>query len=184
MDEQWRDEDQVVQFENQTVYDKRALGMLNYLAGKSVQRSRSRRTRAFCYALGVLGLVGGVVVFALLPGKRALGTLGLLYGILLLLVGIFWERFQVWSSQRQLVSGVKTCTYTFTDDMISCKTESDTTYYAYRRVYAVTESAEWFGVFFDVNHGIVIDKKGFTQGDPVSFKAFLGQHTRLPIQEF
>lgn len=149
-----------------------------------MQKDRYRRNRMFCYILGILGLAGGVAIFAIVPEKQALGAIALIYGLMLLLVGIYWNRFQVWSSQRQLVNGVKTCTYTFSDDMISCETESDVTHYAYNRVYAVAETETWFGLFFDLSHGVVIDKKGFTKGDPVSFKAFIGRRTKLPIQEF
>ena len=47
----------------------------------------------------------------------------------------------------------------------------------------MVSDSEWYAIFFDMDHGIVLDKTGFTTGDAMSFKAFIGQHTLLPIQD-
>ena len=110
-------------------------------------------------------------------------SLLLLYGVLLLLVAVSWKSFQLRSSQRQLQRGMRECTYEFDDDEIICNTEAGVTRYSYEQTYAVVSDKDWYAIFFDISHGIVIRKTGFTVGDPVSFKAFIGQHTQLPIQE-
>ena len=43
--------------------------------------------------------------------------------------------------------------------------------------------ADWYAIFFDESHGVMLDKKGFIEGDAMSFKSFIGQRTMLPIQE-
>jgi hypothetical protein len=166
---------------NVTQYDTRALTALNDLAERSVRKESSQRTRRMALLMGLLGLVLGAVVY---PMQSTVGSLLLLYGVLLLLLVMNWKSFQLRSSRRQLQHGVKTCTYTFTDEEIICETEAATLRYAYDQTFAVVANQDWYALFFDTAHGVVLDKSGFTQGDPLMFKSFIGQHTMLPIQEF
>ena len=168
-------------FVNHTTYDVRALVALNNLAEASVRKDKSRRTKMLCWLLGVVGLVAGAYCY---PHQSLVGSLLLLYGVILLLVAISWKSFQLRSSQRQLQRGMRECTYEFDEDEIICNTEAGIQRYAYEQTYAVVTNADWYAIFFDLSHGIIIDKNGFTVGDAMSFKAFIGQHTQLPIQEF
>ena len=68
-------------FVNQTTYDRRALTALNDLAEKSVRKEKSRITRLLCFVLGLIGLVAGAYVY---PKQSMVGSLLLLYGVLLL----------------------------------------------------------------------------------------------------
>ncbi len=146
-------------FVNHTTYDMQALSALNRLAEATVRKEKSRRTRALCWLLGVVGLVAGAYCY---PHQSLVGSLLLLY---------------------ELQRGMRECTYEFDDDEIICNTEAGVTRYSYEQTYAVVSDKDWYAIFFDISHGIVIRKTGFTVGDPVSFKAFIGQHTQLPIQE-
>lgn len=166
---------------NKTTYDRKALAALNRLAELSVRKEKSRRTRALCWLLGVIGLVAGAYCY---PHQSLVGSLLLLYGVLLLLVGINWKSFQLRSSQRQLQKGVQTCTYEFDEEELICTTEAGVSRYPYDQTYAVVCDQDWYAIFFDTSHGVILDKNGFTEGDAQSFMAFIGQHTQLPIQEF
>lgn len=168
-------------FVNKTVYDRRALMALNDLAEKSVRKEKSRITRLLCYVLGLVGLVAGAFLHEASP---MISNLLLLYGVLLLLMGFSWKSFQLRSSQRQLQRGMKECTYEFDDDEIICTTEAGEQRYAYEQVFALVSDKDWYVLFFDAGHGVIIDRKGFIAGDGLSFKSFIGQHTQLPIQEF
>ena len=55
--------------------------------------------------------------------------------------------------------------------------------YSYEQVEAVVASKDYYAIFFDRNNGIIIDRKGFTEGDDMFFKSFIGQHTQLPVQD-
>lgn len=167
-------------FVNQTTYDIPALSALNRLAEATVRKEKSRRTKALCWLFGVIGLVAGAYCY---PHQSLVGSLLLLYGVLLILVALSWKSFQLRSSQRQLQRGMRECTYCFDDDEILCHTEAGVTRYTYDQTYAVVADKDWYAIFFDTSHGIILRKEGFTVGDPVSFKAFVGQHTQLPIQE-
>jgi hypothetical protein len=169
------------EYVNVTQYDTRALTALNDLAQRSVRKESSQRTRRLAFLMGLVGLVLGAVVY---PMQSMVGSLLLLYGVLLLLLVMNWKSFQLRSSRRQLQHGVKTCTYTFTGQEIICETEAATLRYAYDQAFAVVADRDWYAIFFDAAHGVILDKNGFTQGDPLLFKSFLGQHTMLPIQEF
>ena len=72
-------------FVNHTTYDIKALTALNNLAESSVRKDKSRRTKMMCWLLGVVGLVAGAYCY---PHQSLVGSLLLLYGVLLLLVAI------------------------------------------------------------------------------------------------
>ena len=86
-------------FVNHTTYDLKALGAMNRLAELSVRREKSRRTKGICGVLGLIGLVGGVYCY---PHQNLVGSLMMLYGVILLILLISWKNFQLRSSQRQL----------------------------------------------------------------------------------
>ncbi len=166
-------------FVNQTAYDSRALAALNLMAEATVRKEKSRRNRMLCFILGVFGLAAGTFLY---PQQNLIGSLLLLYGVLLLLVGISWKRFQLRSSQRQLQRGAQSVVYEFDDEEIVCHLQTGTIQrYTYDQIDAVASNDSWYAVFFDQDHGIILDKNGFTQGDALSFRAFIGQHTMLPI---
>lgn len=168
-------------FVNETTYDRAALTALNDLAEKSVRKEKSRRTRYLCTILGLAGLVAGVFCYKY---QTMVGSLLLLYGVLLLVLALNWKSFQLRSSQRQLQQGVRVCTYEFDDDEIICNTGAGVNRYSYEQIYAVAADAKWYAIFFDMNNGIIIDRNGFTEGDDMFFKGFIGQHAQLPIQDF
>ena len=147
-------------FVNHTTYDIKALSALNRLAEASVRKEKSRRTKSLCWLLGVVGLVGGAYCY---PHQNLVGSLLLLYGVILLLVAISWKNFQLRSSQRQLPRGMRECTYEFDEEEIICNTEAGITRYSYEQAFAVVSDQNWYVIFFDMSHGIILDKAGFTQ---------------------
>ena len=164
-------------FVNHTTYDLKALGAMNRLAELSVRREKSRRTKGICGVLGLIGLVGGVYCY---PHQNLVGSLMMLYGVILLILLISWKNFQLRSSQRQLPQGMKECTYEFDEEEIICTTAAGEQRYSYEQVFAVVSDMAWYVIFFDASHGIILDKNGFSVGDARDFKAFIGQHTPLP----
>ena len=129
-------------FVNHTTYDLNALRALNDIAEATVRKEKSRRTKFFGLILGVFGLVAGAMLY---PKQNLIGSLLLLYGVVLLIMVLRWKSFQLRTS--------------------------------------VVSSADWYAIFFDESHGVMLDKKGFIEGDAMSFKSFIGQRTMLPIQE-
>lgn len=168
-------------FVNHTTYDLKALGAMNRLAELSVRREKSHRTKGVCGVLGLVGLVGGVYLY---PHQNLVGSLLMLYGVILLVLLMSWKNFQLRSSQRQLPRNMRECTYEFDEEEIICTTEAGEQRYPYEQVFAVVADLEWYVIFFDASHGIILSKSGFTTGDPKDFKAFIGQRTQLPIQEY
>ena len=86
--------------------------------------------------------------------------------------------------ERRLPQGMKECTYEFDEEEIICTTAAGEQRYSYEQVFAVVSDMAWYVIFFDASHGIILDKNGFSVGDARDFKAFIGQHTQLPIQEY
>ena len=168
-------------FVNHTSYDTRALSALNLMAEATVRKEKSQKTRMLCLILGAFGLVAGYFCY---QNNTLVGSLLVLYGFILLFVGVTWKKFQLKSSQRQLQRGAQSVVYEFDDEEIVCRLSSGIIQrYTYDQIEAVVSNDEWYAVFFDMDHGIVLDKTGFTEGDAASFKAFIGQHTMLPIQD-
>ena len=167
-------------FVNKTNYDLAALKALNDLAEKTVRKEKSKRTRTLCYVIGAVCLVGGMLVYNM---QNTIGSLLLIYGVLLLWVGFSWKNWQLRSTQRQLKRGMSVCTYEFDDEEIICNTEAVVNRYSYEQVEAVVASKDFYAIFFDMNNGIIIDRKGFIEGDDMFFKTFIGQHTKIPVQD-
>ena len=168
-------------FVNETSYDSRALSALNLMAEATVRKEKSNRTRMLCFILGIFGLVAGGILY---PRQNLIGSLLLLYGVLLLLVGISWKRYQLRSSQRQLQRGAQLVRCEFDEEEIICNLQSGLIQrYTYNQIEAVVSNDAWYAIFFDMDHGFVLDKNGFVRGDPASFRSFIGQHTLLPIQD-
>lgn len=170
--------DQVI-YSNRTLYDDRALAAMNFLAERTVQKNRTVRARILCFVLGVIGLIAGVLVH---PHQKVIGEGLMLYGVILLIVGVSWHTFRLNSSRRQLPQGTRFCTTEFMEEGMTCTTEKGTTVYIYDQVFAIVEDSTWYVIFFDAGHGIILDKAGFTAGEPMMFKSFIGMHTQLPIQ--
>ena len=165
-------------FVNHTTYDLNALRALNDIAEATVRKEKSRRTKFFGLILGVFGLVAGAMKLA-----NLIGSLLLLYGVVLLIMVLRWKSFQLRTSQQQLQKGMRECTYEFDEEEMICNTEAGVTRHPYEQMFAVVSSADWYAIFFDESHGVMLDKKGFIEGDAMSFKSFIGQRTMLPIQE-
>ena len=157
-------------FVNHTTYDLNALRALNDIAEATVRKEKSRRTKFFGLILGVFGLVAGAMLY---PKQNLIGSLLLLR----------WKSFQLRTSQQQLQKGMRECTYEFDEEEMICNTEAGVTRHPYEQMFAVVSSADWYAIFFDESHGVMLDKKGFIEGDAMSFKSFIGQRTMLPIQE-
>lgn len=167
-------------FVNHTTYDLNALRALNDIAEATVRKEKSRRTKFFGLILGVFGLVAGAMLY---PKQNLIGSLLLLYGVVLLIMVLRWKSFQLRTSQQQLQKGMRECNYEFDEEEMICSTGAGVTHYPYEQMFAVVSSADWYAIFFDESHGVMLDKKGFIEGDAMSFKSFIGQRTMLPIQE-
>ena len=151
------------------------------MAEATVRKEKSQKTRMLCLILGAFGLIAGFFCY---KNNSLIGSLLVLYGVILLYVGVTWKRFQLRSSKRQLQRGSDSVVYEFDDEEIVCRLSSGIIQrYTYDQIDAVISNDEWYAIFFDMDHGIVMDRNGFTTGDAMSFRAFIGQHTMLPIQD-
>ena len=168
-------------FVNHTTYDIKALSALNRLAEASVRKEKSRRTKSLCWLLGVVGLVGGAYCY---PHQNLVGSLLLLYGVILLLVAISWKNFQLRSSQRQLPRGMRECTYEFDEEEIICNTEAGITRYSYEQAFAVVSDQNWYVIFLRHEPRYHSGQGRLHHRRRNVLQAFIGQHTQLPIQEF
>ena len=164
-------------FVNHTTYDLKALGAMNRLAELSVRREKSRRTKGICGVLGLIGLVGGVYCY---PHQNLVGSLMMLYGVILLILLISWKNFQLRSSQRQLPQGMKECTYEFDEEEIICTTAAGEQRYSYEQVFAVVSDMAWYVIFFDASHGIILTRTASLWGTPGTLRPSSGSTPSCP----
>ena len=168
-------------FVNHTTYDIKALSALNRLAEASVRKEKSRRTKSLCWLLGVVGLVGGAYCY---PHQNLVGSLLLLYGVILLLVAISWKNFQLRSSQRQLPRGRRECTYEFDEEEIICDTEAGITRYSYEQAFRRGIRPELVRHLFRHEPRHHSGQGRLHHRGRNVLQSPIGQHTQLPIQEF
>jgi len=166
---------------NTTNYDQKALSAMNRLASATVQKKKTMTTRSFCIGLGILGLAAGIFVYLRLPEKKTIGNLCLLYGILLMAVGLNWNRFQAWTSGKMMSPGIAKCTYSFEEDAVTVTNDAGESRYAYSRFDAAAEDDDWFMLFMDSKHGMIIDKSGFTAGSDEDLRTLIQETMKLPL---
>ena len=172
-----------MEFTNVTHYNKKSLNALNRLAGQTIERGKKLFYRTLCTILGVLGLAVGFYLQSIAHTNGALTSFSFLYGIILLFVGIFWYPFQNYTSKRMLLQELKQYHFQFDETGFSCETQLANTHYLYHNLYAISENDHWFALFLDKKHGIIIDKSGFSSGDPSAFGSFIEEKTGLTIQK-
>lgn len=166
---------------NKTTYDKPTLSALNRLTCQTIQKTKTRITRAVCLVLGIVGIVGGIL---LNQGdyNPTVSALVMLYGVILLAASLFWSHFQTWTSSRMMAQGMKHCTFTFQDDALVADNDTATSRYAYHRFTAMAEDDHWFVLYLDPKHGIILSKTGFTSGDAAQARQLLETQTGLTFQ--
>ena len=168
-------------FVNHTTYDLKALGAMNRLAELSVRREKSRRTKGICGVLGLIGLVGGVYCY---PHQNHGGQPDDAVRRDPADSAHLLEELPAALLPAAAAPGDEGCTYEFDEEEIICTTAAGEQRYSYEQVFAVVSDMAWYVIFFDASHGIILDKNGFSVGGRPDFKAFIGQHTQLPIQEY
>lgn len=166
---------------NKTDYNQRALSAMNRLACATVLKKKSMTTRSFCYVLGIVGLATGIFVYLRIPDKQTIGTICLLYGIILMAVGFKWNRFQAWTSGKMLSPNTVQYTYSFDEDALTVISDAGTSRFAYSRFESAAEDDEWFMLFLDNKHGVIVDKNGFSAGSAEELRTLIQQTMKLPI---
>ena len=105
----------------------------------------------------MVSIVVCLTILAVALVANLVGSLMMLYGVILLILLISWKNFQLRSSQRQLPQGMKECTYEFDEEEIICTTAAGEQRYSYEQVFAVVSDMAWYVIFFDASHGIILD---------------------------
>lgn len=172
-----------MEFINDTNYNKKSLNALNRLAGQTIDPGKKRIYRIVCVVIGALALADGFYLQAVKQMEGIVPSLVVVYGLLLLFLGLFWYQFQYYTSKRMMTRGMQTCHYHFEEDGFSSKTQLTDTSYYYHNLFAISENDNFYALFLDSKHGIIIDKSGFTKGDSHSFASFLEEKSGLTIKK-
>ncbi len=166
-------------FINNTTYNKQSLNALNQLANKTVDPMKKIGQRLLCIVVGAASLYYGYHLQNTTEESSLFATAALLYGTLFLLIGVFWVRFQNYTSMRMLTKGVKDCRYDFSDAGFASEHAIAQSNFQYRNIYAISQNELYIALFLDNKHGIIIDKNGFLEGTSDDFIEFLEEKTEL-----
>lgn len=168
-------------FINNTVYNKRSLSALNRLANKTIDPAKKLGQRILCTVMGIAGLAYGYYLQTTTQDSNMMATVALMYGVIFLLIGIFWNAFQNYTSMRMLSKDIKDCHFEFDETNFSCEHALANTNYHYGKICAISQNDDFIALFLDNKHGIVIDKLGFTEGNTEDFITFVEDKTKLTM---
>lgn len=167
---------------NQTTYDKPTLTALNRLTCQTIQKTKTQATRGICLILGIAGIAVGILLGRKPDFSPTVASLVMLYGLILFAASLFWSRFQTWTSGRMMSEGMKHCTFTFQEDALVADNEAASSRYAYHHFTALAEDDQWFVLYLDPKHGIILNKNGFTAGTAKQAHELLEKSTGLTFQ--
>lgn len=86
------------------------------------------------------------------------------------------------SSQQTVAAGQNVNVSHFREDGFTEGTQNRPIAYNYDALCEITENKEYFVLFLDKTHSIILDKSGFSEGDPEAFASFLEEKNRTSHQ--
>ena len=98
----------------------------------------------------------------------------LIVGLLGTAEGIFLQRIAAWNSRRFLVKGRIDHVFIFSETELTVEIPGlERSVYPYSAFLAAYERNGYFTLLIDKRHAFIIDKSGFSSGDPEQFRSFL-----------
>ena len=177
-----------VQTSNTTIEDYAAYwyGFRWKRPGKRPQKQVSRRTQTL---LNWAMLLGGALIFALsLRYKEYNTTYATVFGLLCAILGLFavirgvpeypyWVQ-RAWKNDQKRG---EVFTYRFTQESFEVHAKTNDHRYDYALLRQLWEDEGRFYIFLDQPMPFMLNKTGFTQGDPAAFSVFLQERTGKPV---
>ena len=168
-------------FRIEQTYDLKATTALNVAVRKTTRRWYSY-------------LRGGV--WLLLAIDAAALAVSLIYGAfslredwfflvsiaMMILFLAFDDTLNGYVSLHNLLPGTAHSVTVFAEDGYTAATDSIETKYRYEDIVSLCERGDYYFFFLGSKHGVIFDKRCFTQGDPDTFRAFIEGKTGLQFK--
>ena len=164
----------------QTTVDRRAMTALAKMTRKTVRRGRNGPVRLMAWFVVVLEAY--LTFIYIRAGLEGWGINLLLGGIMLgCLLSEDWVNGTI--GLKKLSPGELEVNTAFQEDSFYvCRSRDGERWWPYSEIMTVVESGDYFALLLDRKHGQILDKRGFTWGDPEEFRALIRKKTGLNIQ--
>ena len=173
-----------MQYSFETVYDQKALTVMARCLRKTLRRVRSRRSHLFGWIVAALALLlsftsgdGGFTVTA-----KAVFTW--LVAAVIVLTLLFEDRINGYFAKKRLLKGTERAVALFdsgNEESFSSETSVGRSEFAYGKILAVAETAEYFVFVFSENHAQIYAKSNLTGGTAEEFRRFIEERTNRPV---
>ena len=154
-------------------YTIQDLVVLCRITAKRYRRGRTAVHRTIYVLAGLVLLATGALLLleATLQkgGSLLLGAVLLAAGLLYLGLGIFYHRLTAWRSSRMQIKDVGEITVTLDDAGVREQSKKGEGFYPYSSFIGCFHSREWYLLFLDKKHAVILPEAAMTVGDPAAF---------------
>ncbi len=164
-----------MKFAVETKLGAEELNAYHRITGKSVLWFKLTLIQVSLLVVGTVAVIAGMaslaeVGFAIMP------IVCVAAGIVMLVLDMNYYRYLTWKTGLRLGYGMEQ-QFFFEDDRLVAQTKVERVLHNYSDFKAVVEAQDYYALFLNKHFGYLLPKKGFFQGDPAEFSAFLEAKT-------
>ena len=104
-------------------------------------------------------------------------------GLLLLALGLFWDRLTAWGSRRRNLQNLGHISVCLNEDTVVVETKKGTEVRPYSAFTEACAYKEYWLLFLDKRHAEILPQTVMTVGNPDAFPAFWAEKTGMPIKK-
>jgi len=171
-----------MRFVIRTTYDRKALTVMARTLRKTLRRKGSRRSTVFGTLVVILA---AVLLIAKLRGGEGFDAgdgVTLAAACAILITFFTQDALNGWLAGRKMLPGTETGETLFTEEGFVTSTAAAETHWNHTQIKAVYETRDYFVFFLSNRHGQIYDKRGFLEGTPEDFAAFIREKTGKPVE--
>lgn len=169
-------------YQFQFEYNFKDLLTLNRVYTKARGCWSARILRTLEIVIGALNLLAVVMFWNAIDAFPRL-LVNLIFGLLLVGIGVFRTRLNAWSSKRMLVKDTGVLTVTLDEDGVREHNKKGEGIYRWDALVDGYHSRERYLLFVDKKHAIVLPERALTQGDSTQLKSFIEARLGQEIKE-
>lgn len=168
-----------MEFQVKTVLGQKEILAYQHIAAGSVQKVKMNLAHWSLIAVGLIGLAASGAGVAR-GGFAGAGIFGMAVSFLCFIWGANWYRYLVWKVTRKAPLGLEQ-EFLFGEEGMIARTQVEKVSHRYNAFYALAESKDYFVLFLNKEAGYILDKKGFSVGEPQDFAAGIQEKTGKKI---
>ncbi len=166
-------------FQVKTVLGRKEILAYQHITAHTVQKVKMNLLHWSLIAAGLVGLAASGAGIAR-GGFAGAGVFGVAVSFLCFIWGANWYNYLVWRVSRKAPLGMEQ-EFLFGDEGMIARTQVEKVSHRYSAFYALAESKDYFVLYLSKGSGYVLDKNGFSVGDPQAFAAEIQEKTGKPL---